>query len=75
MSNAGSNQKISIFADPDQSLVFLEIYEGDHLISTVAFRPEEAVEISKVLYAKGINVLQDAMLSASITHEGTTVRH
>ena len=75
MSDTGSNQQISIFADPDQSLVFLEIHEGGQLISTVAFRPEEAVEIGKVLCGKGMNVLQYAMLSAPITHEGSAVRH
>jgi hypothetical protein len=75
MGDTGSNQQISIFADPDQSLVFLEIHEGGQLISTVAFRPEEAVEIGKVLCGKGMNVLQYAMLSAPITHEGSAVRH
>ena len=75
MSDAGSKQQISIFADPDQSLVFLGIYEGGELISTVAFRPEEAAEIGKALCSKGMNVLQHAMLSAPITHEGSTAYH
>ena len=55
--------------------MFIEIYESGQLISTVSFRPEEAVEIGKALCGKGMNVLQYAMLSTPITHEGSAVRH
>jgi hypothetical protein len=75
MSDTGTKQQISIFADPDQGLVFLEIREGDQLISTVALRPEEAVEVGNALCGKSMNMLQNAMLSAPITREGSTVRH